>query len=64
METTQHAAYPCRFCGRERVKRVVTGIWKCRGCAATTTGGAYVLNTSQAITTRSNVRRLREQNKA
>ncbi len=40
------ARYKCDVCGKEAVKRISTGIWKCRHCGATYAGGAYSLKTS------------------
>lgn len=37
--------YRCDFCGHESVKRISTGIWKCKHCGATFAGGAYSLKT-------------------
>jgi large subunit ribosomal protein L37Ae len=31
----------CPQCGLQRVKRVSVGVWKCRKCGFTFTGGAY-----------------------
>ncbi|KAG0414274.1 hypothetical protein HPB47_008555 [Ixodes persulcatus] len=42
IEITQHAKYTCTFCGKETMKRTCVGIWKCRSCAKTVAGGAYV----------------------
>ncbi|KAJ9137322.1 hypothetical protein NKR23_g9232 [Pleurostoma richardsiae] len=62
MEITQHARYTCQFCGRNTVRRVSTGIWKChgKGCAKTMSGGAYTVTTPAAAAMRSTLRRLRE----
>eukprot|EP00310_Coccolithus_braarudii_P017667 CAMPEP_0183353032 /NCGR_PEP_ID=MMETSP0164_2-20130417/32231_1 /TAXON_ID=221442 /ORGANISM="Coccolithus pelagicus ssp braarudi, Strain PLY182g" /LENGTH=91 /DNA_ID=CAMNT_0025525627 /DNA_START=54 /DNA_END=329 /DNA_ORIENTATION=+ len=60
IEITQHAKYTCGFCGKDAVKRVVTGIWKCRGCKKSVAGGAYTVSTAAAATVRSTIRRLRE----
>ena len=35
--------YECVFCGKVTMRRVSTGIWNCRRCKKTITGGAYVL---------------------
>jgi large subunit ribosomal protein L37Ae len=60
MEISQHSKYLCVFCGKTAIKRSVVGIWKCARCQKTQAGGAYVLNTPAAITTRSTVGRLRK----
>jgi large subunit ribosomal protein L37Ae len=41
MEITQHATYTCMFCGKDAVRRVATGIWKCRACKKVVAGGAW-----------------------
>lgn len=35
----------CPQCGLQRVKRVSVGVWKCRKCGFTFTGGAYTPTT-------------------
>ncbi len=40
------ARYVCDVCGKAAVKRVGTGIWKCRYCDAVFAGGAYTLKTA------------------
>jgi len=35
------ATYPCTRCGFKSVKRFSVGVWKCRKCGYTFTGGAY-----------------------
>ena len=60
METTQHSKYHCTFCGKDAIKRSVTGIWNCKSCKKTIAGGAYVLNTPSAVTVRSTISRLRK----
>uniref|UniRef100_A0A1W7R9R5 60S ribosomal protein L37a n=1 Tax=Hadrurus spadix TaxID=141984 RepID=A0A1W7R9R5_9SCOR len=60
IEITQHAKYTCTFCGKETMRRICVGIWKCRACQKTVAGGAYVYSTTAAATVRSAVRRLRE----
>uniref|UniRef100_M4BL92 Ribosomal protein L37a n=1 Tax=Hyaloperonospora arabidopsidis (strain Emoy2) TaxID=559515 RepID=M4BL92_HYAAE len=60
IEISQHAKYNCVFCGKDSIKRTVTGIWKCRSCYKTIAGGAYLLNTASAATVRSTLARLRK----
>lgn len=43
IEVTQHSKYTCSFCGKDAVKRQVTGIWNCSGCRKSVAGGAYQL---------------------
>ncbi|TPX43673.1 hypothetical protein SeMB42_g04639 [Synchytrium endobioticum] len=60
MEITQHAKYPCTFCGKTAVKRSSVGIWGCKGCGKVLAGGAWTVSTTAATTVRSTIRRLRE----
>lgn len=39
----------CPQCGLLRVKRVSVGVWKCRKCGFTFTGGAYTPTTKLGI---------------
>jgi len=38
--------YECPKCGKEKVVRISFGVWQCKSCGATFTGGAYTLTTS------------------
>mmetsp|Transcript_35684 Transcript_35684/g.36394 ORF Transcript_35684/g.36394 Transcript_35684/m.36394 type:complete len:93 (+) Transcript_35684:86-364(+) len=60
MEVTQHSKYNCAFCGKDSVKRVATGIWKCGRCKKVMAGGAYVLSTPAAINVRTAISRLKK----
>jgi large subunit ribosomal protein L37Ae len=35
------AKYACPRCGKPKLKRTDTGIWKCKSCSAIFAGGAY-----------------------
>jgi len=41
--------HPCPQCGFPRVKRESVGVWKCRKCGLTFTGGAYTPTTKLGI---------------
>mmetsp|Transcript_31093 Transcript_31093/g.50438 ORF Transcript_31093/g.50438 Transcript_31093/m.50438 type:complete len:93 (+) Transcript_31093:111-389(+) len=60
IEIQQRGRYRCQFCGKSKMRRQAVGIWKCRSCEKTITGGAYVLSTETASSTRSVIRRLRD----
>ena len=42
-ETQQRGKYRCPFCGKNKMRRSVVGIWFCRSCGKTVAGGAYTL---------------------
>ena len=58
-EITQRSKYVSPFSGKESVKRVATGIWKCKSTNRKIAGGAYQLATAAAITAKTNINRLR-----
>ena len=62
MEVSQHSKYTCTFCGKDKMKRSVVGIWKChdKNCRVVVAGGAWNYSTTAAASVRSAVRRLRE----
>lgn len=45
VQKDKRARYKCDVCGKEAVRRISTGIWKCKHCGATYAGGAYTLTT-------------------
>lgn len=57
---SQHNKYICLFCGKESIKRIVIGIWKCRKCKKIITGGAWTLTTQAAVAVRGTINRLRD----
>lgn len=59
-ELQQRAKYVCPPCGKQQVKRVASGIWKCRGCKTTFAGGAYEFATSVATTAKVTMHRLKK----
>ena len=46
------AKYVCEMCGKPAVKRLGTGIWRCRHCNTTYAGGAYSMTTAAGSTAR------------
>jgi ribosomal protein L37AE/L43A len=46
--------------GKNTLKRHSVGIWHCRACRKTMTGGAYLPATPAAVAMRSTLRRLRD----
>ena len=42
-------AHKCPQCGTENVRRQSVGIWKCKKCGATFTGGAYIPSTKLGV---------------
>ncbi len=45
VQREKDALYKCPGCGRIKVKRVSTGIWRCVHCGKTYAGGAYSMST-------------------
>lgn len=37
--------YECPKCGKEKVVRISFGVWQCKSCGTTFTGGAYMPTT-------------------
>lgn len=48
IETGKRQRHPCPNCMNRSVKRVCTGIWKCKRCGTTFAGGAYTPVTGSA----------------
>lgn len=47
--TEMRKRHTCPQCGLMRVKRESVGVWKCRKCGFTFTGGAYTPSTKLGI---------------
>lgn len=60
IEIIQHKKYNCAFCGKDSIKRMSVGIWKCNKCNKYIAGGAWSLHTQSASTVRGTIRRLRD----
>ena len=58
-EVTKRAKYISPFSGKECVKRVAVGIWKCKSTNRKIAGGAWSLSTAAAVTAKTNINRLR-----
>jgi len=58
-EISQHATYVSPFCGKNSIKRVATGIWKCKRTGKKIAGGAYALATMPAISAKATIMRLK-----
>ncbi|AXV36914.1 MAG: 50S ribosomal protein L37Ae [Methanobacteriaceae archaeon] len=58
IEENMKKKHLCPQCDRVAVKRVSSGIWKCRKCGAVFTGGAYVPVTPMAKTAARNIKRI------
>merc|ERR1719161_1850801 len=61
-EIQQRTKYLCSFCGKNSVRRVAGGIWKCsaKTCGKTLAGGCWQLTTGAAATVRATINRLKK----
>ncbi|HOT06756.1 MAG: 50S ribosomal protein L37Ae [Methanosaeta sp. PtaB.Bin039] len=46
LEEKSRARYDCPQCGRDRIRRTDTSIWRCSKCGYAFAGGAYLPETS------------------
>lgn len=44
--------FHCEMCGKDAVRRLGTGIWRCRHCNTTYAGGAYSMTTPAGVNAR------------
>jgi len=58
IEENMKKNHTCPKCDRPAVRRVSSGIWKCRKCDAVFTGGAYVPSTPMGKTAARNIKRI------
>ncbi|ODS34896.1 50S ribosomal protein L37ae [Candidatus Altiarchaeales archaeon WOR_SM1_SCG] len=42
IEDKTREANKCKSCGKPKIRRESAGIWKCRACGVTFTGGAHL----------------------
>jgi len=47
--TEMKKPHRCPQCGLQRVERISVGVWKCRKCGFTFTGGAYTPTTKIGV---------------
>jgi len=52
--------YRCPQCRTKAIHRVFNGVWKCKKCSATFSGGAYFPQTDEGKKSIRNVARIRE----
>ncbi|MHC1631425.1 MAG: 50S ribosomal protein L37ae [Methanotrichaceae archaeon] len=57
IEEKSKRKYDCPLCGRAKVKRIGTGIWKCAKCGYTFAGGTYIPITSAGQSVSRSVKR-------
>ena len=64
IESRQKKKHQCPRCHYKAVKRISTGIWKCKHCDYTFSGGAYVPTTVVGESRREALRIVRTENKS
>lgn len=58
VQKDKNALYKCPYCGRQTVKRISTGIWKCSHCSSTYAGGAYTMTTPSGESAKNQIREI------
>ncbi|MDY6932318.1 MAG: 50S ribosomal protein L37ae [Halobacteriota archaeon] len=61
IEDQMHAKHMCPRCGKLKVSRVGTGIWRCSVCDLTFAGGTYIPQTSAGKSVKSTIKKVLEQ---
>lgn len=52
--------FECPKCGKKRVKRVGTALWRCKACGAEFAGGAYAAETTVGAAARKVIESLKQ----
>ena len=60
LETRMNDKHKCPNCQHLKVKRISTGIWKCRKCELVFAGGAFVPQSASGKTRELTLRKIRE----
>ncbi|MBW6518768.1 MAG: 50S ribosomal protein L37ae [ANME-2 cluster archaeon] len=60
IEERMRQDYKCPKCGLMTIRRTDTGIWNCKKCDHTFTGGTYVPNTSMGLAVTRSVKKAME----
>ena len=59
IEMLRRTKFISPFCGKQSMRRVAVGIWKCKTTNRKIAGGAWELNTTAAITAKTTIHRLK-----
>ena len=59
-EVAMHLRYICAFCGKQALKRQAVGIWRCRACFKTVSGGAWTPTTNTGLAAKSTLQRIKK----
>lgn len=61
IEILRKTKYICTFFGKNSIKRIATGIWRCKACRRSICGGAWEFSTSAAQTAKTTINRLKKE---